>query len=81
MSDLRILRMLRGIDEKIDRMKEDRDRALAEIDAELEEHKGRLDTHDESIEEALRRIGRLETRFDRTLHALRTSGKKPARKG
>jgi hypothetical protein len=81
MSDLRVLRMLRAIDEKIDEMKADRDRSLAEIDVELQAHEDRLDGHDEKLSEHDRRLTRVETRFDRTLHALRSAKKKPAKKG
>lgn len=80
MSDLRVMRWLRSIDSKIDEMKADRDRALAEIDGELQEHEDRLDGLDDKIADVTRRVDRLETRFDRTLQAMR-SPKKPAKKG
>lgn len=76
MSDLKVIRWLRSIDEKLDAMKKDRDRSLAELDVEIQAHEERLDGHDEQIGDVTRRVDRLETRFDRTLHSLRT-GKKP----
>lgn len=75
MSDLRVIRWLRSIDAKLDEMKADRDRALAEIDVELHEHGEQLDRHDGLIADVVRRLERVEDRLDRALHALRT--KKP----
>lgn len=93
MSDLRVLRWLRSIDTKLDQMKIDRDRALAEIDVELQAHEERLDGHDALFDKhhtklrahdtelvAIdRKVDVLTDRFDRALEALRT-GKRPPKK-
>lgn len=93
MSDLRLIRWLRSIDSKLDEMKADRDRALAEVDVELQAHEERLDGHDrvfDSHHEELRRqnaelvaidrkVDVLTDRFDRALESLRT-GKRPPKK-
>lgn len=93
MSDLRVLRWLRSIDAKLDEMKADRDRSLAEIDTELQAHEERLDGHDRLFDKqdsklrqysteliAIdRKVDVLTDRFDRALEAFRT-GKRPPKK-
>lgn len=93
MSDLRVLKMLRTIDTKIDEMKVERDRALAEVDVELQAHEERLDAHDRLFDtqdtklrgqsaELIaidRKVDVLTDRFDRALEAFRT-GKRPPKK-
>jgi hypothetical protein len=64
MSDPRVLKWLRKIDSNIDLMRTERDSALAEIDAELEAHKGRLDGHDTALADHEARLRRLERKRD-----------------